>query len=349
MLMKTLEKLRETRSVRKRIRRALGLTIGLAIAGMAAAPVQVLAQGIPPFVWNPSGSFQYDNGALPSVAVQGTTIVEVHQSESGVVGPLFYHTGQILANGTVQWAGSSFMYDTGAAPSVAVSGTSVIEVHQSDASTVGPLYYHTGKIQANGTIVWAGSSFKYDNGVAPSVAVAGSTIVEVHQGKTGVSPLWYRTGEIQLNGTVTWNSGGAFKYDNGAQPRVAIAGSTILEVHQADSGVVGTLYYHAGKIQANSTVLWAGSSFSYDTGIAPSIAVSGPTVVEVHQAGTGVDSLYYHTGGIQGDGTVTFSTSGAFAYDTGLAPCVAVSGPTILEVHQAATGVSALYDHSAAY
>ena len=347
--MKTFEKLQETRCTRDRIRHALSLTIGLAIAGMAAAPVQSLAQGIPPFVWNPGGSFQYDTGALPSVAVQGTTIIEVHQSVSGVVGPLFYHTGQILANGTVQWAASSFMYDSGAAPSVAVSGTSVIEVHQSDASTVGPLYYHTGKIQSNGTITWAGSSFTYDNGVAPSVAVAGSTIVEVHQGRTGVGPLWYRTGEIQLNGSVTWDSAGAFRYDTGAQPRVAIGGSTILEVHQASSGVVGTLYYHAGEIQANSTVVWAGSSFSYDTGIAPSIAVSGPTVVEVHQAVTGVGSLYYHTGGIQGDGAVTFSSSGAFPYDTGLAPSVAVSGPTILDVHQSATGVSALYDHAAAY
>jgi hypothetical protein len=241
------------------------------------------------------------------------------------------------------------MYDNGAAPSVAVSGTSVIEVHQSDASTVGPLYYHTGKIQSNGTVTWAANSFTYDNGVAPSVAVAGSTIVEVHQGRTGVGPLWFRTGEIQLNGTVRWDSGGAFRYDTGAQPRVAIGGSTILEVHQASSGVVGTLYYHAGEIQADSTVVWAGSSFSYDTGIAPSIAVSGPTVVEVHQAGTGVGSLYYHTGGIQGDGAVTFSSSGAFPYDTGLAPSVAVSGPTIFDVHQSATGVSALYYHTAAY
>jgi hypothetical protein len=123
--------------------------------------------------------------------VQGTTIIEVHQADSGVVGPLFYHTGQILANGTVQWAADSLNYDNGAAPSVAVSGTSVIEVHQSDASGVGPLYYHTGKIQSNGTVTWAASSFKYDNGVAPSVAVAGSTIVEVHQGGAAVGPLWY--------------------------------------------------------------------------------------------------------------------------------------------------------------
>jgi hypothetical protein len=71
--------------------------------------------------------------------------------------------------------------------------------------------------------------------------------------------------------------------------------------------------------------------------------------MEVHQAGTGVGALYYHTGGIQGDGIVTFSSSGAFPYDTGLTPSVAVSGPTILDVHQAATGVSALYYHTAAY
>ena len=77
--------------------------------------------------------------------------------------------------------------------------------------------------------------------------------------------------------------------------------------------------------------------------------MSGPTVVEVYQAGAGVGSLYYHTGGIQGDGTVTFSSSGAFPYVTGLAPSVAVSGPTILDVHQAAAGVSALFYHAAAY
>jgi hypothetical protein len=83
-------------------------------------------------------------------------------------------------------------------------------------------------------------------------------------------------------------------------------------------------------------------------GYQPSVAVSGPTIVEVHQGGTGVGPLYYHTGGLQSDGTVQFAPD-SFTYDTGILPRVAVSGGTILEVHQIGTGVGPLYYHTAAY
>jgi hypothetical protein len=268
------------------------LTLVTILACAGSTPV--LAQGQPQFVWA-SSAFQYDTGALPSVAASGTTVIEVHQADaSGDVGPLYYHTGQIQPNGTVKWASSALQYDTGALPSVAVSGTSIIEVHQADASgEVGPLYYHTGQIQPNGTVTWGSSAFQYDTGAQPSVALAGSTILEVHQGDGGA--LYYHTAEVQSTGTVTWASG-AFQYDNGFAPRVALSGPTIVEVHQSVDNAVGPLYYHTGGIQANGTATWASSAFKFDTGATPQIALAGSRMIDVHQADSGVGPLWYHTG-----------------------------------------------------
>ena len=67
--------------------------------------------------WGDAG--QYDNGLAPSVAANGLTVVEVHQSGSEV-GPLFYHTGQLLSN-VVEWTATPSQYDTGVAPSVALA------------------------------------------------------------------------------------------------------------------------------------------------------------------------------------------------------------------------------------
>jgi len=315
--------------------------MGLAIAAIAATPAAIRAQGIPPVVWNPGGSFSYDNGLAPSVAVSGVVIVEVHEGASGA---LWYHTGKIQENGTVAWAASPAQYDNGYAPSVAITGNTVIEVHQAAATGVSALWYHTGKIAGNGTVAWASSPFKYENsGIAPSVAVCGQTVIEVHQAGTTAGPLWYHSAEIQTNGTVKWASS-AHQYDNGIQPSVAVAGSTVLEVHAADVGS-GPLWFHPAEIQADGTVEWASSPTQYDSGSAPSVGASGPTVIEVHQGSSG--QLWYHVVALQSDGNATFSGSGK--YDNGYAPRVAVAGPTILEVHQADTGTGPLWYHTAAY
>ena len=118
------------------------------------------------------------------------------------------------------WKPTSFQYDTGLAPSVAVSGVVVVEVHQAGTG-LGPLWYHTGKIQENGTVAWAAAGFQYDNGINPSVAISGDTVIEVHQAGTGVGPLFYHTGKINASGTVTWASN-SFQYDTGAVPSVAV-------------------------------------------------------------------------------------------------------------------------------
>jgi hypothetical protein len=74
---------------------------------------------------------------------------------------------------------------------------------------------------------------------------------------------------------------------------VAVAGSTVIEVHQVGTGE-GPLSYHAAEIRANGSVVWAKKGFQYDSGFAPSVSASGPTIIEVHQVVSGVGALWYH-------------------------------------------------------
>src|SRR5580700_10940380 len=101
----------------------------------------------------------------------------------------------------VVWNKNSFTYDDGQAPSVAVSGSVIVEVHE---GTPGSLWSHTGTIQENGTVTWATGAFQYDNGYAPSIAISGNNVIEVHQAGSGEGALWYRTGTITSTGTVNW-------------------------------------------------------------------------------------------------------------------------------------------------
>jgi hypothetical protein len=290
----------------------------------------------------------------PAVAMAGSFVVEVHQGTDGF-GPLYYHTGRIQQNGTVAWASSAIQYDDdGSSPSVAVTGTSAIEVHQTFDPISGGmgLAYKTGKIHSDGTITWTAKAYSYCcayeySAYAPSVSVAGTTIVEVHQTTDGSGQLRYYTAELETDGTLEWDPNALPFGTAGMQPSVALAGSTMLEVYRAGTGI-GLFYYGAGEIQANGTLQLAANQYSYDMGYQPSVAASGQTIVEVHQGSTGVGPLYYHTGGLQSDGTVQFAPD-SFTYDTGILPRVAVSGGTILEVHQIGTGVGPLYYHTAAY
>ena len=58
---------------------------------------------------------------------------------------------------------------------------------------VGDLWYSTGLLQSNATIVWEASA-KYQSGTLPSIAIAGPDVLEVHQGKTGT--LWSLDGQF---------------------------------------------------------------------------------------------------------------------------------------------------------
>ena len=230
-----------------------------------------------------------------------------------------------LTQERINWSGSS-EFASGVNPSAAVSGTSAVEVHE---GSLGQMLYSVGQLQPNNTIQWGGSS-QYDVGSLPSVAASGTTVVEVHQGFTGSGPgpLWYRTGQFLPNGNLQWN--GSVEYDYGSLPAVAASGTTVVEVHQGDSGA---LWYHSGQIEADGSIQWGGSS-RYDFGYAPSVAVSGTTAVEVHQGNPG--TLWYHVGQIQINGAISWG--GSAQYDAGYFPSVAASGTTVVEVHQGNSG-----------
>jgi hypothetical protein len=78
---------------------------------------------------------------------------------------------------------------------------------------------------------------QYDNGFAPAVALAGATVIEVHQGSSPI--LFYRLG---TDGTISW--GTDVDYQTGAAPSIAIAGPDLVEVHEGDTG---TLFSLAGQ------------------------------------------------------------------------------------------------------
>jgi hypothetical protein len=232
----------------------------------------------------------------------------------------------------------SFAYDAGVMPSVGISGTCVVEVHQA-AYGSGPLWSRSGHIQADGSVIWYPKSFQYDQGSRPSVAVSGTNVIEVHEGSaSGFGPLWFKTGQIQPDGTVTWSSTG-YQYDNGAKPSVALSGNDVIEVHQGSANGFGPLWYKTGRIQPNGKVIWNSNGAQYDNGGAPRIAMSGPNIIEVHQGSANVfGPLWYKTGQFQADTRVRWSST-AYYYDNGGSPAVSLAGGTILEVHQGSDNV----------
>jgi hypothetical protein len=291
------------------------------------------------FVPSPS-TFAYDSGVLPSVAISGTSVVEVHQGTANGSGPLWSRTGHIQADGTVIWASKSFQYDSGGRPSVAVSGTNVLEVHEGSANGFGPLWYKTGQIQADGSVAWNSNGHQYDNGAKPSIAISGNDVIEVHQGSADAfGALWYKTGRILPNGSVAWSANG-YPYDSGGAPRVAMSGPNIIEVHQGTANIYGPLWYKTGQFQADASVRWSATANYYDNGSRPSVSLDGATILEIHEGSANVlGSLWFHAGLIQADGSVTWDPLGTL-YDRigGGAPSIALAGAVALEVHQGSVG-----------
>jgi len=135
-------------------------------------------------------------------------------------------------------------------PSVAISGSTVVEVHNA-VNGVGPLRYRVGQINtSSNTITWANynQAMQYDNGLNPTVAITYSDVyplVEVHNGGYGVAPLWYHVGYFNEAGTITWEEGA--QYDNGMNPCVAGVGLSVVEVHDGIHGV-GPMWYRVAQL-----------------------------------------------------------------------------------------------------
>jgi hypothetical protein len=54
-------------------------------------------------------------------------------------------------------------------------------------------------------IEW-GASHQYDTGFNPSVAVSGSTVVEVHNAANTAGPLWFRMGQVSGQTEIQWGA-----------------------------------------------------------------------------------------------------------------------------------------------
>jgi hypothetical protein len=155
---------------------------------------------------------------------------------------------------------------------------------------------------ATNTIKWGNndSAFLYDKGFNPSVAISGSTVVEVHNATTGVGPLWMRIGQVDAaTNTIKWgNNNSAFPYvHNGLNPTVAFTLSSgalaLVEVHNEGYGAA-PLWSQIGYFTGASTIKWVHGE-QYDNGMNPCVAASvgfGP-VVEVHNGVDGLGQLWY--------------------------------------------------------
>jgi len=263
--------------------------------------------------------------------------------------------------GTMSW-GPSQPYDVGFNPSVAASGSYIVEVHNGQNGP-GPMWYHAGQYSfnfpSNPSITWEPYE-QYDWGYNPSVAGCPlmNTVVEVHNGQGEPGPMWYHLGVSGAYG-VSW--GPPMEYDEGWNPKVAIVcdaplGYLVIEVHNGmfSSGEPDpmTMYYHVGVINPSGpdvnswTITW-GPAYSYDVGWDPSVAAVGLTVVEVHNnASATPGSLWYHVGTINSNLTVTWGPP--YSYDVGWEPKVALtviehgsqppSLPLVFEAHNGMPG-----------
>jgi hypothetical protein len=225
---------------------------------------------------------------------------------------------------------NSFDYDNGFNPRVALAGKNVVEVHNAGVG-VGPLWYHVGQLSKPFSGIKWGGSHQYESaGENPAVALAGKTVVEVHNSVDGVGSLEYVVGTVNpSNDTITW--GTTFPFDNGYNPTIAIVGTKVIEVHNAKTEV-GPLWYSTGTVNvATQTIAW-GTSTQYDNGFNPSVTASGTEVFEVHNGGSGASvPLWYRIGTRKGP-KIIWQNSVEYAA-TGSNPAAGYNGEAVLEVH----------------
>ena len=163
----------------------------------------------------------YDKGQIASVAITEDNLVEVHQltekhldhcadecqrvcDENGdcrdecsencyyfYTHNLIYRTG-IINNRSkiIQWTNAK-QYAQGKNPSIALSGKTLVETHEStDTSN---LWSQVGTLQGN-TIQWEWTA-NYDKGLSPSVTMEGDLLVELHKSQS-YNRLWYHVGKF---------------------------------------------------------------------------------------------------------------------------------------------------------
>ncbi|WP_020406289.1 hypothetical protein [Hahella ganghwensis] len=273
----------------------------------------------------------YGKGIYPSIATNKSEfVIDVHQSQ--VTETLWYQVGELIGGYTD--FGESREYDTGRYPSVALDNNGlVVEVHESDGLS-NNMWYHVGQLdQANKTINWGGSK-KYDTGKFPRVAMnSAGTVVEVHESDGISSNMWYHVGRVNAgNKTIEWGS--SHNYDTGQTPSVAInSHGVVVEVHQSE-GLSTDLWYHVGRVNADSKTIEWGESQKYDSGSHPSIVLTDDYwVIEVHQSQT-FNTLWKRIGRVNlGNNTIEWRGGSEKYGDQGSIPSIAYNGTQLVETH----------------
>jgi hypothetical protein len=341
---------------------------------MAACGVCLRAQSFEGF--GPSHEEYDSSGWNPSVAISGSTVVQVNNG-STAPGPMWYQVGLILPGNQILW-GPSYQYDNGYNPQVAMFGSTVVEVHNG-GTPENLLWYHVGQVSASEfTIKW-GPSYPYDTGSNPSVALTscntnanpncGLVAVEVHNILTSPGPMAFHVGLVNVSGsTITWGPSYTLGYDWGFNPSVSIqpcltdsntsCGVNVVEVNNS-GGSAGTLVYHMGTWPGYSVIdgipvlfiYWA-DGVEYDWGWNPKVAFfSGGQVMEVHNGSGSPGPMWYHYGSWSGgtvlDSGTPLNMGGSYEYDSGWNPSVAASGVpgSAVEVHDGSGSAGPMWYH----
>jgi hypothetical protein len=165
------------------------------------------------------------------------------------------------------------------------------------AAAASALWYRVGQVSGS-TIEWS-ASHQYDTGFNPSVALSGSTVVEVHNAAAAASALWSRVGQVS-GSTIAWSA--SYQYDTGFNPSVALSGSAVVEVHNA-AAAASALWDRVGQVSGGG-IAWDDRHQHYDQGFSPSVATVIPTsyisddvtAIEVHAATAATGPLWYRIG-----------------------------------------------------
>ncbi len=206
---------------------------------------------------NASGNNDIANGNLVALnnelkAAFASMLVPA-KSVSGALGTVGSLRGKVLTlisgNSTSRLA---YKQDLADDPAVAMNASGqVVEVDSWNNS----LYYWSGQLQSNGTILWRAHG-SFDNGITPAVAInAAGRLVEVHQSQSSYG-LWTSVGTIRGDGEIAWTA--AREYDRGTTPTVAFTGpTTIREIHRSQSHDQN--WYWNGTLAKSATyVVWHG-------------------------------------------------------------------------------------------
>ena len=260
--------------------------------------------------WGPS--YSYGWGYNPAVAVAftwvGDVAVEIDSEDSSGTYPLLYRSG-LVSGQTIVWSHYNYLAAAGLNPQVAISGNTVIEVHNA-LPTGGPLMYTVGHVGYTGqtpSVTW-GPTYQYDWGFNPSIAItpynSEIVIAEAHNGSATPGPMWYHVGFWTGGTTVSWH--GAYQYDWGWNPKVAFNLAALpnrftdfpllAEVHNGN-GTGGPMWYNVGEWRGGNAFQWSGAS-QYDRGYNPVVAIGGTGTssyaVELHNGWNVAGPLWYH-------------------------------------------------------